>query len=1002
MPVDFLTKEQQANYGSYMSEPSSAQLARYFYLDDLDLSFVKRRRGDYTRLGCAIQLCTVRFLGTFLANPIDVPPNCVAYVAAQLGNTYPEQLPLYLERRTTRFEHTREIKDFYGYHDFNDQPYNFRLVRWVYTRAWLSAERPSVLFDLATAWLVERKILLPGASVLARLIARVRGRTNKRVWNILSRLPDIRQREHLESLLTHPDGSHRTLLDHLRQSPTRVSVPSLVEALRRLEAIRALGLGQLDLSKVPASRVAVLARHATAATAQTLRRMPEQRRMATLLAFAHVLEATAQDDAIHVLDQVISGIFLRAENAGKKERLRTLSSLDTAALWLSEACLVILDDQYANEEVRPTVFQRIPKEKLAQAVSLVTQLAQAEKPRHYEQLLKSYRSVRQFLPALLRTITFHGTTSSHHVVEALAFLKRFGEEKPKPNIQKAPRSIVPGSWRSIVLNGKGKVDHQYYTFCILKQLQESLHHRDIFVTPSYHWADPRSKLLQGSAWETAKPHVCRTLGHSTNAEAELSALAKQLDEAYRRTIQNLSGNAYVRVEQKAGRDRLVVTGLDKLDEPPSLIALQQEIEERVPRVELPEVMLEIHKLTGFANEFTHISESRSRVDDLPVSICATLLAEACNISLEPLVDSDVTALTRRRLFWVKQNYIRAETLLRANARLVDAQSKIPLAQIWGGGEVASADGLRFNVPVRTINAGPNSKYFGVGRGVTYLNFTSDQFTGFHGIVIPGTLRDSLYILDGLLEHQTSLQPTELITDTAGYSDVVFGLFWLLGYQFSPRLADIGSRRFWRIDPNADYGPLNNISRHRIKTQLSMDNWDDLLRIAGSLKLGTVSASELIRTLHTGSGASTLAKAIGELGKINKTLHLLTYIDDENYRRRILTQFNRGETRHSLARATFHGQKGELRQRYREGQEDQLGALGIVVNIILLWNTIYMDKALAHLKNLGYEMRIEDVARLSPLGHKHINLMGRYNFSLPEELEEMRALRKPASIDEWNL
>jgi TnpA family transposase len=117
--------------------------------------------------------------------------------------------------------------------------------------------------------------------------------------------------------------------------------------------------------------------------------------------------------------------------------------------------------------------------------------------------------------------------------------------------------------------------------------------------------------------------------------------------------------------------------------------------------------------------------------------------------------------------------------------------------------VASADGIRFTVPVRKINAGPNSKYFGVGRGITYYNFTSDQFTGFHGIVIPGTLRDSLFLLAGLLEQQTSLQPLEIMTDTAGYSDVVFGLFWLLGYQFSPRLADIGEARYWRIEPTAE-------------------------------------------------------------------------------------------------------------------------------------------------------------------------------------------------------
>ena len=107
----------------------------------------------------------------------------------------------------------------------------------------------------------------------------------------------------------------------------------------------------------------------------------------------------------------------------------------------------------------------------------------------------------------------------------------------------------------------------------------------------------------------------------------------------------------------------------------------------------------------------------------------------------------------------------------------------------------STPGNRAGLPSpRDVNAGPNSKYFGIGRGITYHNFTSDQFTGFHGIVIPGMLRDSLFIPQGLLEHQTGLT-REVMSDTAGYSDVIFGLFWLLSYQFSPRLADLGESRF---------------------------------------------------------------------------------------------------------------------------------------------------------------------------------------------------------------
>jgi len=280
--------------------------------------------------------------------------------------------------------------------------------------------------------------------------------------------------------------------------------------------------------------------------------------------------------------------------------------------------------------------------------------------------------------------------------------------------------------------------------------------------------------------------------------------------------------------------------------------------------------------------------------------------------------------------------------------------------------------------------------------VTYYNFTSDQFTGFHGIVIPGTLRDSLYILEGLLEQETGLNPVEIMSDTAGTSDVIFGLFWLLGYQFSPRLADVGEARFWRMDKDADYGLLEALARQRINTRLIERNWDELLRVAGSLKLGTIRASELVRSLLKSDRPSTLARALRELGRIPKTLFLLSYVDDENYRRRILIQLNRGEGRHQLARTTFHGRRGELRQPYREGQEDQLGALGLVVNVSVLWNTLYMEAALQQLRDEGLSVDEEDVARLSPLGYKHINYLGQYSFAVPDSVAEghLRPLRNP--------
>src|SRR3989440_12934931 len=136
--------------------------------------------------------------------------------------------------------------------------------------------------------------------------------------------------------------------------------------------------------------------------------------------------------------------------------------------------------------------------------------------------------------------------------------------------------------------------------------------------------------------------------------------------------------------------------------------------------------------------------------------------------------------------------------------------------------------MRFIVPLRALNAGPHPKYFGTGRGITLANYTSDQFSGFKNIVVTGTLRDSLVVLEGLLNQETGLHPKELMTDTASYSDVMFGLFHLLGYQFSPRLADVGESRFWRMDASADYGVLNGLARQTIKKNLIAENWDDIL------------------------------------------------------------------------------------------------------------------------------------------------------------------------------
>jgi len=270
------------------------------------------------------------------------------------------------------------------------------------------------------------------------------------------------------------------------------------------------------------------------------------------------------------------------------------------------------------------------------------------------------------------------------------------------------------------------------------------------------------------------------------------------------------------------------------------------------------------------------------MEDLGKSLVALLVAESCNIGLTPVIDVNEKALTRSRLSHVDQNYLRADTLAAANGLLITAQGRIELAQMWGGGLLASVDGLRFVVPVKSINTGPSPKYYGYKRGVTWLNAVNDQVAGVGAMVVRGTPRDSLFTLDTLLNLDGGVRPEMIATDNASYSDIAFGLYKMLGFRFAPRFRDLADQRFWRADappgaegaePAGDYGPLEKLAVNKVNLARVVDHWPDMLRVAGSLITNQVRAYELLRMFGSEGHPSPLGAAFAEYGRIDKTMHL---------------------------------------------------------------------------------------------------------------------------------
>ena len=491
MPVEFLTDDEAAAYGRYAGSPSQADLERVFFLDDEDMDLVDQRRGEHMKVGFALQLVTVRWLGTFLDDPLDVPAPVLEFVAGQLGVADPLVVNKYGERVKTLSDHQLEIRRAEGLRDFTEA--QEELATWVAARSWTSGDGPKAIFLDAIAWMRERKILLPGVSRLARLVARVRDDTTHRLWAELEGLLTPVQRRVLDRLLEVPQGKRVSDLERWRKGPPpRGSGPAIIAALDQVAEIQSLGLASLGAeSVVPPRRLGELARYGMTADAWLIRRHPDDRRLATLLATARHLEAKSVDDALELLDLLMSAELLnKAQREADKDKARKHPRLARASARLAVAVEALFDsDGWGGPDEEPRVSQVweaieavISRADLRSALAVVSETVPppgAEDPDDWRAgLLSRYQTVIGFLKVLPAVISFGATAEGAPVLAAMRALPdvlAYRSRLPAPLVpgRLIKAGVVTGPWRRLVFGHPahegGAVSRHAYAFCVLEQ-----------------------------------------------------------------------------------------------------------------------------------------------------------------------------------------------------------------------------------------------------------------------------------------------------------------------------------------------------------------------------------------------------------------------------------------------------------------------------------------------------------------------------------------------------
>lgn len=633
----------------------------------------------------------------------------------------------------------------------------------------------------------------------------------------------------------------------------------------------------------------------------------------------------------------------------------------------------------------------MPWSKFESTVAEAQTLAQPEEFDYLALLDDRYSSVRKFAPLLLAHFEFHAAPAATELLQALDLLRDLNASGKRTLPEHVPTGFVKPRWRPYVFTADG-VDRHCYELCALAKLRDRLRAGDIWVTGSRQYRDFETYLIPAATFKAMQQEPL-PLAIDTQFTSYMTERRERLKEKMTSVACKARDNALADVTLANGDLRIAPL---RKNTPESAEAFAEESYALMPHVKITELLVEVDQWTSLGDQFLHLRTQAP--PNNRQALLTAVLADGINLGLTRMSEACRETIWRQ-LSWTADWHVREECYAQALAGLIDAQHRQPLAAHWGDGTTSSSDAQFFRAGGRGEVGGLVNLHYGREPAVKFYTHLSDQFGPFHTKVIDATANEAPHVLDGLLYHQRSLVINEHYTDTGGFSDHVFAMCRLLGFRFAPRIRDLKEKRLYTLPGMTVPPELVSLVAGAINLRAISDHWFELLRLATSIKTGTVTASVILRKLAAYPRQNGLAHALRELGKLERTLFTLDWLQDPELRRRSHVGLNKGEQQNALRRAVFFNRLGEIPDRSYENQLHRASGLNLLVAAIILWNTVYLQRAVDHIRKQGRHPAPVDLAHLSPLGWEHINLTGDYHWetSLTLGPDQFRPLR-PRSHD----
>ncbi|QOY37630.1 Tn3 family transposase [Anaerobacillus isosaccharinicus] len=977
---EILSSEQREEYLKIPPQLNKDLLSAYFTLTEYDIEIVNKRRRDHNRLGFAIQLCVLRYPGWSLTDVEPIPKYIIDHLAKQL-HVRSQEYDSYAKRISTKYEHLEEIRQLYGYTNFN--PSVYRIFSKFLLKYALQSDNITFLITTLIDELRKNKVILPGITTIERMVWETRKRAEKKTYKVLIASISGLQKRSLLDLITVPNQrSKRTPLAWLREIPGQSSPDAFLKVVERLRYLHDLNL-KVNTENVHPNRLLQLARVGSRYDSNSFKKFANNdKKIAILVAHLHSLKQSLIDQAIEIHDRQMMTLQSKGRKTQEeiqKQNGKSVNEKINHYANIGEALIKAKDEGLDPFNVIESIMKW---EDVLESVEEAKRLARPMDYDYLDLLKTRYSYLRKYTPTLLEALEFKSTQASKPLLSALNSIKEMNKSNKRKIPKGAPLDFVPKRWKKHVYDEEGNINRQYYEMAALTELKNQIRSGDVWVVGSRLHKDFEEYLVSKDNWKIDRAKGTN-LGVKMSYGEYISERIQSLNQKLKWVSENIDSLDGINIEKA----KLRVNRLDK-DTPEDARTYSLSLYQLLPRIKLTDLLIEVSSWTKFDEQFIHASTNKPPKGEEKGVLMAAIMAMGSNIGLSKMADS-TPDISYYQIANTAQWRLHDEAMIRAQATLINYQNKLSLSDYWGKGTTSSSDGMRVQVGVSSLHADSNPHY-GVGKGTTIYRFTSDQYSSFYTKIINTNARDAVHVIDGLLNHESDLNIDEHYTDTAGYTDLVFGLSHLLGFRFAPRLRDLSDVKLFTINQPSEFPNLEKILRGRINLKLIENNYDDVLRLAHSIREGTVSGSLIMGKLGSYARQNKLAAALREMGRIEKTIFILDYISSEALRHRIQKGLNKGEAMNGLARALFFGKRGELREKGIHQQLQRASALNILINAVSIWNTVYLTEAIKVQKMTG-TFQEELIPHVSPLAWEHINLLGEYKFNLNTKkgLRELR-------------